>query len=838
MTGALDTMVVVDLTSGVAGAYAGKLLADLGARVIMVEPEDGSPLRRRPPLPMVPAGSGGDRGSGDGPVDGALFRWLSGGKHSMVPGRSGPGHPESDAPALEPVADPAVEPVADPAVELVADPAVELVADPAVELADLVWSADVVLIDGTSPWQGLLPPRPPRTVTVDVSPFGRSGPYADWVGSDLATWALGGYLYFTGDPEREPLSLPGSQAEFHAGAHAAFAALAGIWERHRSGAGQSIEVAQLEAVLAAHAWLVSSWAACGTVLGRVPSDLVRAVDGWVYVMRIAPNDELFVLIDRPDLGAENLTADVATWFANIDRVFAAVAEWAADKTVDEIVELGQALRVAVTPVLDAAGVHADPQLAARSWWEADGELRVPGQPYHLGASPARRQGPTPAVGADGPVVRAATAGVRRARSGAVNRAAAPGAEAPLAGIRVVEVTTNWAGPVAGRNLADLGADVIKVERAARPATRALFWVGPSTQDLQRQGHNRAMYFNELNRNKRDVAIDLARPEGREVFLDLIRGADVLIENNSARVMPNLNLGWEELRSVNPGLVMVSMSGFGASGPRRDWVAYGANIETTSGLTSVTGYPDGVLSRTTLFYADPVSGIHGSIAVLAALEHRRRTGEGQFVDVSLNECGAVFGAEARLTLVATGEVPGPRANRDPRFAPQGVYRCVGVDHWAAITVQDDAQWPALAAAIDRPDLADDPGLISMAGRRQRHDELDAAIAAYTAERESYEVAHRLQAVGVSAAPVLANWQILADPHIHRRGVYAPIEHPVVGVYATTTWPWRFERTPARITRPAPTFAEHNRQVLSEAGLDPARIDALYAAGVTADDPDED
>lgn len=782
VAGALDGVTVVDLTSGVAGAYAGKLLADLGAQVILVEPAAGSPLRARPPF-------------APGDTSGALFRYLSGGKLSVVPGQAD-GTAEAD-------------------------------------LADLLWAADVVLSDGTSPWQPLLSAAPPGAVEVDFSPYGRTGPYAGWKGSDLATWALGGYLYFTGAPDREPLVVPGSQSGLHAGAHGAYAALVGLWERHRHGIGQRVEVSDLESVLCAHAWLASSWAACGTVLPRVPNDLVRAADGWVYVMRIAPNDELFVMIDRPDLAAENLTADVPTWFANLERVFAAVAEWAADKTVEEVVELGQALRVAVTPVLDAAGVHADPQLEARGWWEAEGPMRVPGQPYKLGASPAVRTGPAPGLGAHSAEVMAAAAGARQARAAAPVPAAPT--TPPLEGLRVVEVTTNWAGPVAGRFLADLGAESVKVERAARPATRALFWVGPTAQDMQRQGHNRAMYFNELNRNKRDVVIDLSRPEGREVFLDLVREADVLIENNSARVMPNLGLDWEQVRAVNPGLVMVSMSGFGADGPRRDWVAYGANIETTSGLTSVTGYPDGALSRTTLFYADPVAGVHGAVAVMAALEHRRRTGEGQWVDLSLNEGGAIFGAEALVAYAATGEVPGPNGNRDPRFAPSGVYRCAGNDHWVAVVVQDDAEWPALARAVDRPDLAEDQGLATAAGRRERHDEIDAAVAAWTAGRESYEVAHQLQRSGISAAPVLANWQILADPHIHRRGFFAPIEHPVVGVYPTATWPWRFSRTPARLARPAPLFGEHNRQVLSEIGLDDERIAELYASGVTADEP---
>ena len=236
-------------------------------------------------------------------------------------------------------------------------------------------------------------------------------------------------------------------------------------------------------------------------------------------------------------------------------------------------------------------------------------------------------------------------------------------------MRIIEVTTNWAGPVAGRFLADLGADSIKVEWQTRPATRALVWVGPK-QDLQRQPHHRAMYFNEMNRNKRGVCIDMAKPEGRDAFLELVKSADIVIENNSARVMANFGLAYDDLKAVNPTIIMVSMSGYGSYGPTRDWVAYGANIETTSSLTSITGYPDGQLSRTTLFYADPVSGNYAAVAMLAALRHRARTGEGQWVDMSLNECGVTFCADALLEYQRTGELRAPMGNRDPARGAAG------------------------------------------------------------------------------------------------------------------------------------------------------------------------
>ena len=251
---ALDDVLVLDLTAAVSGAGAGKLLADLGARVVMVEPDDGGAFRTH-----------------------GLFDYLAGGKESVVAGD-------------------------------------------AAELDSWLAAADVVLTDGTSPWHGaVVDGRADATVLVDLSPFGRSGPYAEWASSDLVTWAMGGYLYFTGSPDREPIWVPGPQAQLHAAAHAAFAALVGLHERERSGRGQRVEVAELDAALTAHAWLVSSWAANGPLLERQPQDLIRAVDGWVYVMRIVPKDELFVMIERPDLMDEDFTVDIPTWNANIPR---------------------------------------------------------------------------------------------------------------------------------------------------------------------------------------------------------------------------------------------------------------------------------------------------------------------------------------------------------------------------------------------------------------------------------------------------------------------------------------------------------------------------------------
>jgi crotonobetainyl-CoA:carnitine CoA-transferase CaiB-like acyl-CoA transferase len=775
---ALDGVRVVELAEGLAGAYCGKLLADLGAEVVLVERPGGHPLRRHGPTRPGAAHSG-------------LFAHLATNKLSAVLEA-----PDGDL------------------------------------LAQLLAGGDILLTDGAIETPRLPRFLPPQLVHVDISPFGRTGPYADWKGSEITTWAMGGYMYFTGEKSREPLMLPGGQSSLHAGMHAALAALTGLAEQRQSGAGQAVEVSHIESVLSAHAWLTVAWSHAGLLLDRTTHDFIRCKDGWMNFMRIVHYPNVFILIDRPDLMDDPRWLDLEGWIANGEELWAMVAEWCGERTRAEVTAAAQELRIACCPVNDPHDLAESAQMAAREWWldvedGALGKVRLPGFPYRLSATPPAIRRPAPALGEH-------TAELTQRPRPVAHAAAAGGAadSGPLTGIRVVEVTSNWAGPVAGRHFADLGADVIKVEIASRPATRQGYW---PMMDPQRQGFNRAGYFNQMNRGKRDVVLNLATPEGRDAFVAIIRQSDVLIENNSARVMPNLRLGYDMLSEVNPRLIMVSITGFGASGPERDYSAYGSNIEASCGLSALTGYEPSQVYRTGYYYADPVAGAHGAIAVLAALECRRRTGKGQWIDISLNECGAGFFAEGLIDYQLNGVFEGPHGNDDARFYPHSAFKCAGIDNWLALAVQSDDEWPSFCQAIGRADLADDPGLREAAGRRARAQEINEAVAGWAAGLEQYEAAWALQRAGVSAAPVLANWQLLADPHLYEREFYVPIEHPVVGVYPFPSWPWRFSRTPAKVRRHSPLFAEHNRQVLSEVGLSPEQIDALYESGVTSDEP---
>jgi crotonobetainyl-CoA:carnitine CoA-transferase CaiB-like acyl-CoA transferase len=658
----------------------------------------------------------------------------------------------------------------------------------------------------------------PDGVIVSLTPYGRSGERAGWKASPLTEWATGGYHYFGGEPDREPIALPGYQAEFHAGMHAAVGALAALWHVREGGDGQVVEVSHQEAVLSDHSWLVSSWTHQGKVQGRTGSLYAKCADGFIFLFNLVPYPNLFVLMERLDLLEDESLQQPANWWARWPEVFAAFEEWAATRTKQEIYHACQELRIAASPVNTMADVAASEQLAARGWFgsvEVGGRTVVgPGLPFGVG-SPESGSGPHPLPDGRGSEARRD-----------------PGV-LPLNGLRVIEVTANWAGPIGGRHLADLGADVIKVELATKPATRALVYVG---DDMWPEHYNRSGYFNKMNRNKRDVCLDLAMPQGKDVFLRMVRNADVVLENNAARVMTQLGIGYETLREVNPGLVMCSMSGFGSTGPERNYSAYGSNIETTSGLASLLGYDETKFYGTGTFYADPITGTHGSVAMLAALLARRRTGEGCWIDMSLLEAVAPFFAQQFLEYTITGKLPVPMGNRSPRYCPQNVYPAVGRDCWLALTVRDDQDWAALCAVIGRQEWAGDPRLRTVEGRRDCEGEIEAAIREWCATRDHNAAAKALQAAGVPAAPVMQNWELISDNHLHDRHFWVKTRHPEAGTFWFPGFPWRFERTPPRVRMHAPLFAEHNRAVFRDvAELSDKEIDGLYAEGVTSDAP---
>ncbi len=409
---------------------------------------------------------------------------------------------------------------------------------------------------------------------------------------------------------------------------------------------------------------------------------------------------------------------------------------------------------------------------------------------------------------------------------------------PLEHIRIVDLTQIWAGPLATRILGDLGADVIKVEApfargpaGVTPAVAAVFLNG----DPGERPWNRQSVFNKLNRNKRGVALDLKTERGRAILLELVADADVVIENFSARAMPSLGLDYDALQGANERLIYLTMPGYGASGPYRDWVALGPSLEPMTGLTSQMGYSDEEPRVTSVALPDAVGGVSAAAAILTALQRREETGRGAFVDLSQQEGVIAYLGEAIVEQQLTGQVAPRIGNRHRDFVPHGIYRCAGEDDWIALGVRTDEEWHALAS-FAAGGWAQDARFADARARRTQEDALDAAIEVWTSGFDKIELALALQQRGVAAAPVLNAPELLADEHLDARGYFTHLGGIDIEPLTYPGNPVLVDGERERDWVGAPGLGQHNTEVLSELlGLSEDEIAALYESGVIADRP---
>ncbi|MEI7924782.1 MAG: CoA transferase [Chloroflexota bacterium] len=405
----------------------------------------------------------------------------------------------------------------------------------------------------------------------------------------------------------------------------------------------------------------------------------------------------------------------------------------------------------------------------------------------------------------------------------------------LQGIRVLEMTIAVAGPVCCHILGDMGAEVIKVEEPMSRARTPMHLPKP-VEGAPDHPYNRVVNFNELNRSKRLFSLNVAKPEGRDIYLKLAAQCDVMVENFAPRVVGNLGIDYESVKKVNPGIIYVSMPAFGKTGPYKDRGSYGPGIDAMSGISHLTGYPEGAPGKPANFFCDQNAGLHAAFAILTALRHKRRTGEGQYIEMSMLEGELQAVAPAIMDVTLNGREGNRVGNRHHWYAPHGVYPCAGEDRWAAIAVTSDEQWQALCGVIGRADLAADPRYAKQADRHAHQEPLDDAISAWTKDLEPYEVQKRLQAAGVPAGAVLQVDELFSDPQLQHRGSFAWADHPELGPFPHTRTAWISKQGNYGVTPAGPTFGSANDRVLRELlNMSSGEIDELVSAGVTSYEP---
>ena len=789
---------VVDLSTGIAGAYCTKLLADGGADVVKVESPQGDPLRRWSSSgTAIPAAS-----------DGALFGYLAGSKHSVV----------ADAEVGDDI---------------------EMVHKLLAAADAVVWSAGSKLAEHHSFRPAAIHTAYPYLTVTSITPFGLEGPWRDRAATEftLQAWSGGIVGLGRGLPERAPVFVGGQVGEYLAGAYASAATLASRCSGLSSGAGQLIDLSMLETQILCLTYYPVSYF---EMLGRpwrnarrltVPG-VAQAKDGLVDLGCGTAQQwfDLCAMVGHPEWIDEESALSI-TEQANVhaEEIYA----WVRSTPADEIHDLATAFRIPNAPVANGANVASLDHFRERGSFvrnPRDG-FQQPGHPFRMRPAQLRQPQPAPRLGEHTAHYRAAYVTPRPKPTGNVK-------PLPFSGLRILDMTTFWAGPCCTHFMAMLGAEVIHVESARRPDGTRLIAGIPVSED---QWWEKSPIFAALNTNKKGLTLDLQSPRGCELLRRLIATCDVVVENFTPRVLDQIGLDFEAVQAIRPDVVMLRMPGFGLDGPWRDNPAFAYAIESASGLSWLTGYPDRPPFEP-YSLGDPNAGVHALNGLLLALEHRRRTGQGVFVEAAMVDAALSISAEQVIEYSAYGALLDRAGNRGPTAAPQNLYRAADIDEfgrpdtWVAVAVANDDQWRCLCDALGSPSWAVDPRLSTAAGRRAHEDLIDEQLAAYCRDRTVDTIVRTFWDAGVPVAKVLQPHRQTELDQLTFRDFFEELDHPVNGRARLSTVPMRLSGGSVPFHRhPAPLLGQHNHELLAELGVTEAEIAELEADGIIGSTP---
>jgi crotonobetainyl-CoA:carnitine CoA-transferase CaiB-like acyl-CoA transferase len=784
----LDSIRVVDLSAPV-GTYCTRLLSDLGADVVLIEPPEGDPYRRLGPFRARAAG-----------LDASLaFGYYQAGKRSIVLDVDDP----TDLDVLE----------------------------------RLGRGADVVVISpspahptpGFDAANGTLAWASPHAIVCSVTPFGVTGPYVRRRATHLTSFAQSGGMWRAGPAGTPPVPVPPNLHWHIASTHAAVAILAALCVRDRVG-GQFVDISAQE-VEQYHEVLWEAYHFQGlrpggrTIpIGVPPTGVWECRDGLfdIAAHQVQHWDAFLELLDHPPELAEPALADMATRQLIFDGVTEIVAALLAPLSRYELFDRGQRIGLPVGLLNTPAQFVADEQLAARRFFvdlgrPEIGPLPAPGPAVHTVPALFEPAGAAPLLDEHGDALRAEAP--RRVHVARAPAGVDPPTR-PLGGVRVLSLGEFVAGNYSAQILAALGAEVVKIESRSRPSNvRTQPFNDAPTLATEPSGATITPMYASFSRGMLGVAIEMGEEEGRDVFRRLAAECDVVIENFGSGVMAKWGCAYDDLLAHNPKLVMVSLSGYGRTGPRASYLAYGSNIANFTGIGDVWW--------TNPTYGDFLTAAHAAVAILAARRHVAETGEGVFVDASQVEVVASMAASIYLEVLVDGLDAARHEGDEGTELFRHVFSCTGDDRWAAVEVTTLEEWNAVCDVVDRPELHAE----SISDACSRAAELRAAIDEWAAVRTTLSAAHLLVLAGVPAASVANTEESYHDEQLHHRHFPTFVDHPDLGFMSSPGTPYRLSVTPGGIDRVGPRVGQHTREVLRRwAGLSDADVDTLVTAGV--------
>ena len=799
--GPLRGVRVLDLGEMVSAPYCAKMLGDLGADVIKVESPGGDEARRDGPFP---------EGRPEDPEASALFLYLNTNKRSIVC------DPHQDRDLLQDLfrwADVAIDNRAPQAGEAAA--------------SGPLWEAARAVN--------------PHVLFTSITPYGLVGPKATVPADELTIMHGGGLANLlpvrSRSTETPPVKLGGYQAAYQAGVMAAFTTLSMLFRRSRTAPACLIDISIQDVLAALVSPYLTLWKHYGITWGRIsdrPPAMGRMETADGFIILNAFDDHHFEIfrgiMGNPDWCAGDEWKSMAYRSHHLMDIAPQIDAWAKTQEKEALHRRAGEARIPNGPINDARDVLDYRQYAARDFFvDVDhgelGSLRLPGWPYHLPASPPSIRSRAPRLDAHGDEIRAEVEDLERSATTADHGPSRPGTRLPLEGIRVLEFAWVWAGPYTGLLLASLGAEVIKVESHKRQDLMRRSFVWPlEDPHPHRVPTNQGMAYNSMNLNKRAITLDLATTEGAELARKLAATADIVFDNMRPGALDKLGLGPEQLRAEHPELIVASSSGRGRGGPETEFLGYAMPHQGIGGGAYISGHPDEPPCHS-LGDVDIMNAMTFAAGIVAALHHRERTGEGQFIDYSQCEGVTALLGEVLLGYQLSGEMPERMGNHHHRHAPHNLYRAWGVDRWIAIACHDDDEFLRLCTAMGRPQLAADERFLSATQRKENESELDAILAAWARERDRDWMVAELRRAGVRAAPSQEARDLWVDRHLHERGAFATVEHPEMGPLEMVDAPLRIEGIEHR-TFAAPLLGEHTDEVLRELlGLSDVEIAAL-------------